>query len=149
LVARIQKRFRLRVMGAANDVAVQLVAKHFRVMPHHPRRHRATYVWIYLVPVESKQLQPPPVEKKAVQLEAGVAQSDADAVIVDGFVVHYQRRDDVVETRCVDIPQREVAQFRQREPDILLTELLETHRFPRTRDNAGSIPKLNLDSYRF
>ena len=82
LVAGIEEVRRLRIVRCADYVDAQVLAQHDCIPPLHSRRHRATNVWIGLVPVESPQLQVLPVEEESIGSKSRLAESDSNRMLV-------------------------------------------------------------------
>src|SRR5579872_6870043 len=65
-VARIEKSWRLWVVRASHDVAVELIADDLRVLSHDTRGHSVTDVGVELVAIEAKESQAAAVKEKPI-----------------------------------------------------------------------------------
>ena len=82
LVARVEERLGLRIVRAAHDVAVEIAAQDFGLVPHHTRRHGEPHVRVHFVPIQPEQVDALAVEEKAILFEACLAKADASSVLV-------------------------------------------------------------------
>src|ERR1700722_9556211 len=62
LVAGVEEVARLRVMGSADDVAVEILAQNDGVTPLHPAGHGLTHPWKGLMAVQAAQLDDGSIE---------------------------------------------------------------------------------------
>ena len=109
LVARVEEVRRLRVVRAADHVAVELVLENLGVPPLQPRRGRHPEPGEHLVPVQAGYLAAVSVEVEAVLGEHGLAEADRRgdrvAALGPGPLVGQGRLDRVE----LGVPRRPVA----------------------------------------
>ena len=95
-IARVQKRFGLRIMRAADHVDIKFALENFRVATHHPRRHREAGVRINFMPVQTKKSESLAVQEKSVHIKPRLTQSDPGAIFVQRFARDHERCDDLI-----------------------------------------------------
>ncbi len=83
LVAGVEEVARLRVVGGADDVAVEILAQDDGVLALHAGGHGLAYPWEGLMAVEAAQLDDLAVEREALGREARFAEADAARVVVE------------------------------------------------------------------
>src|SRR5665213_3831213 len=96
LVAGVEEGLCLRIVRAADDVAVEVLADDLGVAAHDARGHGVAGVGEELVAVESEEMEAFAVEEETVDGEASVAETDAGVVVVERFAAGVEGGDDVV-----------------------------------------------------
>src|SRR5208337_3535631 len=104
LVAGIQKRFRLRIVRAAHDVAVELLAQNLRIAAQQTRRRSEAKIRIELVTVQPEQLRAASVQEKPIHGETRLAESDARRGTMHGTLVEEKRYLHAIKMRMLRIP---------------------------------------------
>jgi hypothetical protein len=113
-VACVEKSLGLRIMRAANEIAIEIAPKDFRIVPQHSWRHRKTDVREQLVPVQPENAEALAIQNETVHFKPGVAKADSPLGHVHRLSVLRQRRFHAVQSRRVHIPKRHVSELRQR-----------------------------------
>src|ERR1017187_6951796 len=103
-VAGVQKCGGLRIVGAAYDVAVEVVAQDFGVAALHAVGHRISDIGEQLVPVQPEELKSSTVEEEPIHIEMSFTKSNAGSVIVNRLIVVVEGYYKIVEMRCGDVP---------------------------------------------
>ena len=116
LVAGVEEGRRLRVVRAADHIAVELVLEDLGVLALHPGTHGHAGVRVELVPVEPEQLQPLPVQVEAVGLEGRLAEPDPPGQHVTADAGEVQRGLDRVQLGAVRRPQADRPEPGQAQP---------------------------------
>ncbi len=138
----------MRVMRAADDIAVKLTPQQLGVTTQHAARHRAANIRIDFVAIQAEQLQPASVQKETVEFKPCLSKPDPHTVIVHRLAFDEERRDNVVKVGRIDIPQRDLPQIRQRQCDRLPAWFIEGQCFLRPGDDPAAIAQCNLDAQR-
>jgi hypothetical protein len=104
LVAGVEEVARLRIVGGADDVALEIFAQDEGVLALHAGGHGLANPGEGLMAVEAAQLDDGAVEREALGREAGFAEADAAGVVVQQMAAAQQTDFDAVELGRVQIP---------------------------------------------
>src|SRR5215813_10377587 len=83
LITRIQKVWRLWIVGRPHNIALEIFAENPGVASLHARGHRLPHEGKCLMPVQPPQLQMLSVEEEPVRCKFRFAESNARAVLID------------------------------------------------------------------
>ncbi len=113
LIAGVEEVRRLRVVRAADHVAVEFLLQDLRVRALNPAGHRHASVRVELVPVQAEQLQPLAVQVEAVGLERRVPEPDPPGQDVAAHAGEGQRGLHGVQLGVVRRPQGDIPESGQ------------------------------------
>ena len=105
LVAGVEEVTRLRVVRGAHDVAAAVVTKDFGALFLPTARHGLAHPEKCLVPVAAVEFHDFAVQQEALICEGRLAETEATAVFVDGFVVFKKLDMNCIEPGVLEVPQ--------------------------------------------
>lgn len=146
LVACIEENLRLRIVRAADHVAVELVTQRFRITPEQPVPGRESYIRIEFVPIQAEEPLTLAVQKESVGFKASLTQADSPRNRVDRGIIVKQGNVEIVKLRIADVPQRNAAKIPQGQVD-LRTALLNHKRASGVRKHTLPAANALVNTY--
>ena len=104
LVAGVEEMTRLRVVGGADDIALELFPKYLGIATLTTPRHCLAREWERLVPVEAAKLDYFTVQLKAMISETGLPKTKATGILIEYLGPSLQTHANGVEIRLFKIP---------------------------------------------
>src|SRR5829696_1174568 len=105
LVATVEEVYRLRVVGGAHDVALELSLEDIGVPTLHTRGHRSPHIRVGLVSVQTSQLKAPSIQEEPLRGEPCLPEPYARSVLVGGLSVLIKPHEHRVQLRIPRVPQ--------------------------------------------
>src|SRR5437868_9030018 len=104
-IAGIQKSLCLRIVGTADHIAVEIMAKDLCILAHDVVWHCKAHEGVKLVPVQPEYSRLPAIQEKSICFETRIAEADPHSIFVQCSPAIEKRYPDHVKLRGLRTPK--------------------------------------------